>query len=202
MAFGFRPTRYLAGGPWNGALMRCTALATYTTADIFPGDLVALVTGGGDQAGSADPNTDAIFPTVELAAAGARILGAVVSVEPDRGDLSKVYRAASTERQLMVAVAHPGLVFEATSGGNIALTSIGNNFDHTLGTGSTVTGYSGQTINAATAATTSASVSLVGARNDPANLATISSGSGTTATIWEVVIAEPQVAINQLGAGV
>lgn len=201
MAFGFRPSRYIAGGPWNGSLMRCVGVAGYGSA-IYPGDLVALVTGGGDEAGGADPNTGAILPTVELAAAGARILGAVVGIEPDRGDLSSRYRAASTERQLMVAVAQPGLVFEAQADAAIALTSIGNNFDHNAGAGTAALARSGHDIDVATAATTTAGVTLVGVRNDPANLATITSGSGTTSTIWEVVIAEPQVAINQLGAGV
>lgn len=51
MAFGFRPSRYISGKPWNGNLMRCVGVAGYATA-IFPGDLVALVTGGGDEAGA------------------------------------------------------------------------------------------------------------------------------------------------------
>lgn len=201
MAFGFRPTRYLDGKAWNGTVMRCVALASYNTA-IFPGDLVALVAGGGDQAGGTDPNTGAVLPTVEIAAAGARILGAVVSVEPNRGDLSLPYRAASTERQLMVAVASHGLIFEATADAACAIADIGQTYDHNATAGSTTTGYSGHDIDIGTAGTGSGGLQLVGIKNDPDNLNTLTSGSGTTATVWQVVIAEPQVAATQVGAGI
>lgn len=201
MAFGFKPVRYLSGKPWSGTLMRCVGLSSYGTA-LFPGDLVALVTGGGDEAGSADPNTGAILPSVEAAAAGARILGAVVSVDPNRSDLSVIHRAASTERQLMVAVAEPGLIFEATADAAININAIGNTYDHNASAGSATTGLSGHDIDVATAGTGSGGLQLVGIRNDADNLSTISSGAGTTATIWEVVIAEPQVFPTQVGAGV
>jgi hypothetical protein len=164
------------------------------------GDLVALVTGGGDATTSGEANEGGIYPTVELAAAGARIFGAIVAIEPDRSDLTKVGRTASTRRQVMVAKAADGLIFEATADAAMNLNTIGNTYDHNATT--STTGVSAMDIDVATAGTGSGGLQLVGIRNDPANVGTISSSAGTTSTVWEVVIAEPQVFPTQVGAGV
>jgi hypothetical protein len=204
MAKGFRPIRYLDGKPWNGATLRCTLPAA--TGGIFNiGDLVVMTnaggvrqTGGAGQAGDVAP-----LPTIGVAVAGARCLGAIVSFEPLRSDLSAVNRAASTLRTVNVAVADPTLVFQ-TQVDNVGTTTniadIGSNFDALMTVGTTA---SAMLIDSSTIVQTTAGWSLIGILAEDSNLATITSGGDlTTSTIVEVTCAEPQLGANQVGLGI
>jgi hypothetical protein len=131
---GLRPLRYLSGSPYNGATNRYFVPATDATA-IYIGGLVKL-------AGSSDAN--GVATVTGDVSSGNPIVGVVVSVEPETSH-STIYRVASTARYVNVAD-DPNLVFEVqedSTGGNIAVTSVGATC--TLAgftTGSTVTGLS------------------------------------------------------------
>ena len=204
MAKGFRPVRMLNGAAWNGATLRCTLPAA--TAGVFNiGDLVVMTsaggvrqTGGAGQAGDAAP-----LPTIGVAVAGARCLGAIVSFEPLRSDLSAYNRAASTLRTVNVAIADPNVVFE-TQVDNVGTTTniadIGSNFDALMTVGTTA---SAMLIDSSTIVQATAGWSLIGIRSDDENLGTITSGGDlTTSTIVEVTCAEPQLGANQVAVGI
>ena len=140
---GLRPSRYLSGAPYNGAANRYYVPSSDSTA-IYVGGLVKL-------AGSADANG---IPSVTgNVSTGNAVVGVVVAVEPVTQD-SLIYRAASTERYVMVAD-DPNLVFECQEdsvGGALAATAVGNTADITGFTaGSTTSGRSSIEIDSSTA---------------------------------------------------
>jgi hypothetical protein len=204
MAKGFRPVRHLNGNAWNGQTLRCTLPAA--TGGVFNvGDLVVMTSAGGvRQTGGAGEGGDtAPLPTIGVAVAGARCLGAIVSFEPLRSDLSAYNRAASTLRTVNVAVADPTLIFE-TQVDNVGTTTniadIGSNFDAIMTVGTTA---SAMVLDSSTIVQSTAGWSLVGIRADDANLGTITSGGDlTTSTVVEVTCAEPQLGANQLAVGI
>lgn len=115
--FGLKPTRYLSGAPYNGAVNKYYVPSTDTDAAIYIGSVVKL-TGGADADGipAVTGNVSATNP----------IVGVVVAVVPTTAD-STIYRANSTERYLMVAD-DPNLVFEVQEdsvGGALAATAAG-----------------------------------------------------------------------------
>jgi len=204
MAKGFRPVRHLNGNPWNGQTLRCTLPAA--TGGVFNiGDLVVMTSSGGvRQTGGAGEGGDtAPLPTIGVAVAGARCLGAIVSFEPLRSDLSAYNRAASTLRTGNVAVADPTLICE-TEVDNVGTTTniadIGSNFDALMTVGTTA---SAMLIDSSSIVQSTAGWSLIGIRADEANLATITTGGDlTTSTIVEVTCAEPQLGANQVAVGI
>lgn len=144
---GFKPVYHQNGSPYNGQATRYYVPATDGTA-IYIGDVVKL-------AGSSD--ADGFVPTATIAAAADSVLGVVVGVEPNPDNLTVTgtYRAASTARYIWVADA-PGLVFEAeVSNGTPAVTDIGLNANHAVGSASTAMGRSGAYIDFGSEATTS-----------------------------------------------
>lgn len=156
---GLRPVRHSNGSPYNGAVNRYYVPSSDGTA-IFIGDAVK-------SAGSADANGVA---SVAQAAAGDAIRGVVVGVEPVT-DESLIYRAASTERYLLVADA-PDLIFEIQEdsvGGALAVTAIGNNADLVVAAGSTFTGLSGMELDSSTATTSTAQLRILGLVQRPDN---------------------------------
>lgn len=145
--FGLRPKRYISGAPYNGAV-NLYSTATGDATAIFVGDPVIL-------SGTSQTINGVVYKDVDQAATGDVIVGVVVGVLPVTAD-SLIYRAASTQRILMVADS-PDLLFEIQEvSGGTALTAndIGLNANFVVGSGSTTTGMSGVELNNATEATT------------------------------------------------
>jgi len=175
---GLKPVRTLTGSPYNGATRRAVHAAG-DSVELFIGDLVKL-TGAGDA-------TDNL-PVVAQAAAGNSVCGVVVGMEPDYGDLSIHYVAASTRRIVYVAM-DPNLIFEVqedSTGGSIAVASIGLNTDVVVGSGSTTTGISAMELDSSDVGTSAGQLKLLqlAQREDNA--------LGDNAS-WEVMIAEHQL---------
>lgn len=144
--FGLRPVSNLSGAPYNGAVRHYSTPTGDATA-IFIGDPVKL-------AGTSQTINGIVYPDVAQAATSNVIVGVVVGVVPVTDD-SLPYRAASTQRILMVA--SPDLLFEVqeVSGGTpLTANDIGLNADFVVGSGSTTTGYSGVELNNVGEATT------------------------------------------------
>lgn len=145
--FGLRPVRYISGRPYTGAVNMYSTAAGDGTA-IFIGDPVIL-------SGTSQTIGGHIYKDVDQAATGNVMVGVVVGVLPVTQD-SLVYRAASTQRILLVAD-DPELLFEIQEvSGGTALTAndAGLNANIVVGSGSTGNGMSGVELNNATEATT------------------------------------------------
>lgn len=145
--FGLRPVSSVSGEPYSGAA-RLYSTATGDATAIYVGDPVKL-------SGTSQTINGRVYSDVDQAATGDVVVGVVVGVIPDTRD-SLVYRAASTQRLLLVAD-NPNLLFEIqeVSGGTaLAANDIGLNADFVVAAGSTVTGQSGVELNNATEATT------------------------------------------------
>lgn len=160
---GLKPTKYLSGSPYMGAV-NVYAIAAGDSTATFIGDLVKL-------AGTAETVNDAIYTDVIQAATGDKIVGAVVGFVSDTRD-SLLYRAASTLRLVLVAD-DPNLVFEAqdmATGTPIPTNDIGLNVNFVVGSGSTTTGISAFELNNATQNTTNTlDLKIIGAVNRPDN---------------------------------
>ena len=153
--FGLRPVSHLDGSPYNGAVRQYAFAAGDATA-AYVGDPVIL-------SGTAQTIDGVVYPDVDQAATGDVIVGVIVGFKPVTQD-SLIYRAASTQR--IAYVAPPNLLYEIqeVSGGTALTTAaIGLNANFVVGSGSTVTGYSGVELNNATEATTNTlDVQIVG----------------------------------------
>ena len=153
---GLRPVSKLSGAPYSGSV-RVFSTASGDATAIYIGDPVKL-------SGTSSTVNGSVYTDVDQAATGDVMVGVVVGVIPETRD-STVYRAASTTRLLEVCV-DPDMLFEIQEvSGGTALTAaaIGLNADFVVGSGSTVTGYSGVELNNATEATTNTlDVQIVG----------------------------------------
>lgn len=134
--FGLKPVSNLTGMQ----LEKCYVSASYDTA-LFPGDPVDV------DPTLTDKDDTAVHQTVEAASAGngEYIYGVIVSIEPNRGDLSKQYIPASTGGYVYVC-ADPYAVFTIRDDGAAAPTDVfpGQNANLiATHAGSTVTGLSG-----------------------------------------------------------
>lgn len=135
---GFRAVGNLAGAPWNGATVRCVLLAADATAT-FVGDLVRL-------SGTASSDGNA-YPSVEQGAASdTDFFGVIESFEPDRTNLERKHRVASTLRECNVIPARDTL-FVVQCDGAFAITDVGNTADVVVGTGDTTSGLSAMELN-------------------------------------------------------
>lgn len=144
---GLQPVSNLYGGAYTGGARVYTTPSGDGTA-IFIGDPVKLA--GTGQVVNGQTYTDVI-----QAASTNVVVGVVIGVLAETRD-SLPYRAASTVRRLLV-VDDPNAEFEIQEvSGGTALTAndIGLNANFVVGSGSTVTGYSGVELNNATEATT------------------------------------------------
>lgn len=161
---GLNPVRYLSGAPYNGAVNIYSVAAGYGTA-MFVGDPVV------DIGTSTSSPLFGVTKDVQLAATTDVMTGVIVAVIADTRD-SLTYRAASTQRWIYVAD-DPNLLFEVQEGtGGTPLTAadLGLNISFAAGTGSTVTGRSGLSINNATEAVTNTlALKLVSFVNRPDN---------------------------------
>lgn len=161
--FGFKPVRFLSGAPYNGAF-NLYSTATGDATAIFIGDPVIL-------SGTSQTIDGAVYSDVDQAATGDVVTGVVIGVLPQT-ESSTTYRAASTQRLLMVAD-DPNLLFEIQEvSGGTALTAndIGLNANFVVGSGSTTTGMSGVELNNSGEATTNTlDVHIWGFANRPDN---------------------------------
>lgn len=186
--FGLRPVRYLNGAPWNGQAREY--FATGATGAIYIGDPVMLA--GSANTSEVQGRAVGTLATVVPATAGDGnpILGVCVGVVPvDRS--STVYRATSTDRIILV-VDDPNVVFQGQTDDaatDWAATDVGSYANLLTGTGSTVTGKSGFTLD-----TTDGP-----ANNDPSNQLLVLGLSAPQATptgdnaigdfsVWDVII--------------
>jgi len=171
---GFKPVKHLNGAPYNGQANMYFADSGNSDV-IMVGDMVKL---------AGDARSASGVPTVARHASGATeaALGVVVgivftgvgdtiNVPPVTSLDTPVYRAASTNRYLMVADS-PDLIFEAqTSGATFATANVGLNCEIDATAGSTVTGASGMSIDLAALNTTATlPLKVVGFPNRPDNL--------------------------------
>jgi hypothetical protein len=174
--FGLRPVNELSGSPYMGAVRTYSVPASDATA-IFLGDLVKLV--GTSQIINGSPTAD-----VARAAVGDVFVGVVVGVVPVTRD-STIYRAASTQRQLLVAD-DPHLLFavqQSNSGTAFTANDIGLNCSINVGAGSTITGLSGTVADNTTGAVTATlDLKIVGVVDAPDNDIGSSVSSGTLAS--------------------
>lgn len=157
--FGLRPVQHRNGAPYNGAFRYYSVAAGDGTA-IMIGDPVTL-------AGTSQTINGRIYSDVVRSATGDVFSGVVIGVVPVTAD-SLRYRAASTQRVLMVAD-DPDLIFEIqeVSGGTaLAANDAGLNANIVVAAGSTVTGLSGVELDNSTEATTNTlDVHIVGPVN-------------------------------------
>lgn len=145
--FGLKPVAHRNGAPYSGAFRLYSVAAGDSTA-IMIGDPVTL-------AGTSQTINGRIYSDVVRSATGDVFTGVCIGVVPVTAD-SLVYRAASTQRVLMVAD-DPDLVFEIQEvSGGTALTAndAGLNANIVVAAGSTASGFSGVELNNATEATT------------------------------------------------
>jgi len=141
--FGLRPVRHKSGAPYNGAATRYYVPSSDSTA-IYIGGLVKL-------AGSADAN--GIASVTGNVATADIVLGVVVGVEPVTHE-STIYRAASTERYVLVAD-DPDLIFwaqEDSVAEDMVVGDVGSTADLTgFTSGSTTSGRSSIEIDSSSA---------------------------------------------------
>lgn len=161
--FGLRPARNVYGAPYTASVNTYSTAAGDATA-IYIGDPVTL-------SGTSQTIDGVVYADVDQAATGDVIVGVVVGVLPSDRD-SLVYRAASTQRLLLVSD-DPHALFEIQEvSGGTALTAndIGLNANFVVAAGSTTTGLSGVELNNATEATTNTlDLKIVGFANRPDN---------------------------------
>ena len=144
--FGLKPIRHAAGQPYNGAANEY--FATGATGAIYIGDPV--VAAGSANTAEVQGRAAGTLPTVTVAADGDGdpIIGVCVGVVPATRD-STVYRENSTDRIILVADS-ADLIFIGqcdTAGTDWAATDSGAYANMLVGTGSTVTGKSGWTLD-------------------------------------------------------
>ena len=160
--YGLRPVGP-GGGTFTGRL-RQYSTATGDATAIYIGDPVIL-------SGTSQTIDGEVYADVDQAATGDVMVGVVVAVLPVTAD-SLIYRAASTQRILMVAD-DPNTMFEIqeVSGGTaLAAADIGLNANFVVAAGSTSTGLSGVELNNATEATTNTlDLKIVGLARRPDN---------------------------------
>jgi hypothetical protein len=145
--FGLRPVQHRNGAPYSGSFRYYSVAAGNGTA-IMIGDPVTL-------AGTSQTINGRIYSDVVRSATGDVFQGVCIGVVPETQD-SLVYRAASTQRVLMIAD-DPDLLFEIQEvSGGTALTAndAGLNANIVVAAGSTVTGQSGVELDNTTEATT------------------------------------------------
>ena len=133
---GFWPIRHLSGGTIRA---REYPIATGYTSNIFRGDLVKLVAGGG----------------IEAAAAGNRYVGVFQGVQYVDAAGNQVYAKhwpASTTATNIKAYVYddPYIVFGVQSAGSTVAADVGNLGDHVAGTGNPNTSLSAHELNGTT----------------------------------------------------
>ena len=205
-ANGFKPVRYMNGTPYNGGTVRHSVLSGVALLCI--GDLV-------DWAGTASvsPTDGAILQDLSVAAANTAIYGVITGFIPAVGtttppNLNITHGPTGAYRECWVAPLEPTLILECTANSALVTSAIGLSYDAVHTAGSTTTGASANVLDS-TSGTGGKSFLWLGVRNDPANLATMTTSStvitastSTTPTIIEVVCVEGRIGLNAVTAGV
>lgn len=177
-AFGFVPIGTTDGSDYHGKMRTVEFLAGDSVA-AFVGDMVSL---------TGTTGTDGFTPVVAQAAAGAAIIGAIVSFEPDFENEAFINagnnRLASTARKAKVCFGSDVLYVAQTSVAIVAADA-GRNADILVGTGDTITGISGGEIGAIATTTGTAQLRIHHVRN------AVDNEIGTDAQ-WVVSINENQ----------
>lgn len=142
---GFRAVGHAGGGVLR---VRKYYIPSSDNTAVYPGDVVKL-------AGSSD--ADGIYPTVALAAATDNFIGVVAWMEPNRDNLNigGQYRAASTARYVYVWDDPMTIFIVEASNGTPAVTDVGLNANHAVGTPDTASARSGAYLDFGTEAATS-----------------------------------------------
>ena len=182
-AFGLRPVRYFNGSPWNGKGRPYYIPATDSTA-LFLGDPVVIVGDSNDNEIMGHVPGSLSEVTIATAGDGNVITGVVIGVMSTTAE-SLIYRAASTERVLLVCD-DPDVIFQIRDDAVTALTAdtVGLNAVLIAGTGSTVTGRSAWALDSG------GDVPAADASNQLfiLNLANIPGNEIATSAVWEVLI--------------
>ena len=145
-SFGLKPVRMMGGSPYSGGQSRYRIAANYGT-NIFQGDLVAQVTGGGIEL-HADGGT---VPIVG-------VFNGCMYTDPTTSEqVFSNYYPASTNASDIIAFVHddPNTVFEIQADDTFPVADLFGNFDIVYtNSGSTTTGISGAELDVTTGATT------------------------------------------------
>lgn len=173
---GFKPVKHLNGSAWNGQ----AELAFVTTGDssvIMVGDAVKLA--GDARAATGAPTVTRVSDATDIphgivvgiAFSG---MGDATNVPPVDNLNTPVYRAASTNRYLLV-VTDPTVVYETqfASTGVAAATitaNVGLNGQFVTTAGNTVSGSSGMQLGTTLATTSTLPLKIVGFPNRPDNI--------------------------------
>ena len=145
-SFGLKPVKMMGGSPYSGGQSRYRIAANYGT-NIFQGDLVAQVTGGGIEI-HADGGT---VPIVG-------VFNGCMYTDPTTSEqvFSNFY-PTSTNASDIIAFVHddPNTVFEIQADDTFPVADLFGNFDIVYtNSGSTTTGISGAELDVTTGATT------------------------------------------------
>jgi hypothetical protein len=161
-SFGLKPVRMMGGSPYSGGQSRYRIAANYGT-NIFQGDLVAQVTGGGIEL-HADGGT---VPIVG-------VFNGCMFTDPTTSEqvFSNFY-PASTNASDIIAFVHddPNTVFEIQADDTFPVADLFGNFDIVYtNSGSTTTGISGAELDVTTGATsTNLPLKAIDISQDPEN---------------------------------
>ena len=145
-SFGLKPVRMMGGSPYSGGQSRYRIAANYGT-NIFQGDLVMQVTGGGIEI-HADGGT---VPIVG-------VFNGCMYTDPTTSEqVFSNHYPASTNASDIIAFVHddPETVFEIQADDTFPVADLFGNFDIVYtNSGSTTTGISGAELDVTTGATT------------------------------------------------
>lgn len=179
--FGLKPVRYLNGGPYNGASLKCYVSSSYATA-IFVGDIVDLDTT------LTNKDTTAKHQTVILAGTGTYAddvvsFGVVISCEPNPNDLSKCYIPASTGGYVYVCV-DPDVVYQVQDdgAGTPSKVFVGQNTNFTYAAGNTSTGIGKTVLDTSTPAANASFMGFI------LGLSDIPNNELDDYAIWDVIL--------------
>ena len=161
-SFGLKPVRMMGGSPYSGGQSRYRIAANYGT-NIFQGDLVAQVTGGGIEL-HADGGT---VPIVG-------VFNGCMFTDPTTSEqVFSNHYPASTNASDIIAFVHddPNTVFEILADDTFPVADLFGNFDIVYtNSGSTTTGISGAELDVTTGATTtSLPLKAIDISQDPEN---------------------------------
>jgi len=152
--FGARLIGTLGSGNYNATVNSYIVPASDTTA-LGIGDFVKIT---GDGATNVYGQT---FPTAIKAGVGEVLLGVIVSFLVDSNDLNHIYRAASTERTMLVCD-DPTAIFEIQTNGVAIAGDFASNADIALGTLNTIFGTSGTQLDEASITAATAQLRILG----------------------------------------
>jgi len=161
-SFGLKPVRMMGGSPYSGGQSRYRIAANYGT-NIFQGDLVAQVTGGGIEL-HADGGT---VPIVG-------VFNGCMFTDPTTSEqVFSNHYPASTNASDIIAFVHddPDTVFEIQADDTFPVADLFGNFDIVYtNSGSTTTGISGAELDVTTGATsTNLPLKAIDISQDPEN---------------------------------